>query len=155
MICSISELQTARVTPTIQYRGGSAGFLKVIDEQTLGFADFGGNRQYITLGNLSENDKAFLFLMDYANSQRIKLWGTAKVVEDAPVLLRQLPDSAYPAKVERVILFTLKERNVNCSQHIHKRLSQAQIGTVLGQLQDRVRELELELKVLRRRLHDS
>ena len=70
--------------PYIQYRGGSPGFLKVIDEHTLGFADFGGNQQYVTLGNLSENPKAFIFLMDYANSQRIKLWGTAQVIDNDP-----------------------------------------------------------------------
>jgi len=75
--------------PYIQYRGGSPGFLKIVDEKTLGFADFGGNRQYITLGNLSENPKAFIFLMDYVNSRRIKLWGTARVVEDDPELLER------------------------------------------------------------------
>ena len=79
--------------PYIQYRGGSPGFLKVIDEHTLGFADFGGNRQYITLGNLSENPKAFLFLMDYANQRRVKLWGTARVVEEDPDLLEKAPRS--------------------------------------------------------------
>src|SRR3954467_8884720 len=83
--------------PYIQYRGGPAGFLRVIDERTLGFADFGGNRQYITLGNLSENPKAFLFLMDYANSQRVKVWGKARVVENDPKLIDQLRDPAYSA----------------------------------------------------------
>ena len=80
--------------PYIQYRGGPPGFLKVLDEQTLGFADFGGNRQYITVGNLSENPKAFLFLIDYAHRQRVKVWGTAQVVENDPALLGWLRDPA-------------------------------------------------------------
>lgn len=140
----------AQGQPYIQYRGGSPGFLKVVDERTLGFADFGGNRQYITLGNLSENPKAFIFLMDYAGSQRIKLWGTAKVVDDDPQLLQQLRDATYPARAERAILFTLKAWDVNCSQHIHKRFSQSQISPVIEQLQHRIRDLETELKILRR-----
>ena len=98
--------------PYIQYRGGPPGFLKVIDDHTLGFADFGGNRQYITLGNLSENPKAFIFLMDYANSRRVKLWGTAKVVEKTPDLLDRLRDPTYPGKVERAILFTVEAWDV-------------------------------------------
>jgi predicted pyridoxine 5'-phosphate oxidase superfamily flavin-nucleotide-binding protein len=136
--------------PYIQYRGGSPGFLKVIDEHTLGFADFGGNRQYITLGNLSENPKAFIFLMDYANSQRVKLWGTARVVEDDPDLLERLRDPDYPVKVERAILFTLEAWDVNCQQHIHKRFSQRQIAPVIEKLQDRVQELETELARMRK-----
>lgn len=135
--------------PYIQYRGGPPGFLKVVDEHTLGFADFGGNRQYITLGNLSENPKAFIFLMDYANQQRVKLWGTAKVVENAPELLDQLRDPAYPGKVERAILFTLEAWDTNCSQHIHPRFSQRQIAPIIEQLQGRVDELEKELAKLR------
>ena len=123
----------------------AAGFLKVIDEQTLGFADFGGNRQYITLGNLSENPKAFIFLMDYANRQRVKLWGTAKVVEDDPALLERLRDPEYPGKVERAILFRLEAWDMNCQQHIHQRFSQRQIAPVIEKLQARVRKLEEEL----------
>ena len=130
--------------PYIQYRGGPPGFLKVVDETTLGFADFGGNRQYITLGNLSENPKAFIFLMDYARSRRIKLWGTLRVVEDDPALLDQLRDSSYPGKVERAILFTIEAWDVNCPQHIHKRFSQRQIAPVVEKLQSRIAELEAE-----------
>ena len=130
--------------PYVQYRGGSPGFLKVVDEKTLGFADFGGNRQYITLGNLSENPKAFIFLMDYARSRRIKLWGTLRVVEDDPALLDQLRDSSYPGKVERAILFTIEAWDVNCPQHIHKRFSQRQIAPVVEKLQSRIAELEAE-----------
>jgi predicted pyridoxine 5'-phosphate oxidase superfamily flavin-nucleotide-binding protein len=136
--------------PYIQYRGGSPGFLKVIDERTLGFADFGGNRQYVTLGNLSENPKAFIFLMDYANSQRVKLWGTARVINNDPGLLETLRDPDYPGKVERAILFTVEAWDINCPQHIHKRFSQRQIAPVIEKLQERVRELEAELAASRK-----
>jgi predicted pyridoxine 5'-phosphate oxidase superfamily flavin-nucleotide-binding protein len=129
----------------IQYRGGEVGFLKVLDERTVAFADFGGNRQYITLGNLSENPKAFIFLMDYANSERIKLWGTATVVEDDPALLERLRDAEYPGKVERAIVFTIEAWNANCPKHIHKRFSQRQIAPVIEKLQRRIVELEAEL----------
>lgn len=131
--------------PYIQYRGGPPGFLKVIDDQTLGFADFGGNRQYITLGNLSENPRAFLFLMDYANSRRIKVWGTARVVEDDPTLLERLRDKDYPGQVERAIVFTVEAWDVNCPQHIHKRFSQRQVAPVIEELQARIAHLEKQL----------
>lgn len=134
--------------PYIQYRGGSPGFLKVIDEHTLGFADFGGNRQYITLGNLSENPKAFIFLMDYANSRRVKLWGTGKVIEGDADLEKQLRDPKYPGKVERTILFTIEAWDINCPQHIHKRFSQKQLVPVISRVQSRIDELEAELASL-------
>jgi predicted pyridoxine 5'-phosphate oxidase superfamily flavin-nucleotide-binding protein len=135
--------------PYIQYRGGSPGFLKVLDEQTLGFADFGGNRQYITLGNLSENPRAFIFLIDYAKRQRVKVWGTARVVENDPDLLEKLRDRAYPGTVERAILFTVEASDVNCPQHIHQRFSQRQIAPVIEQLQQRIAELESEVESLK------
>jgi predicted pyridoxine 5'-phosphate oxidase superfamily flavin-nucleotide-binding protein len=131
--------------PYIQHRGGSPGFLKVLDERTLAFADFGGNRQYITLGNLSENPKAFIFLMDYANQQRIKLWGAARVVEDDAELLKRLRDPDYSGKVERAIVFTIEAWDINCPQHIQKRFSQRQVQPVIEQLQQRIRELEAQL----------
>lgn len=131
--------------PYIQYRGGAPGFLKVIDDKTLGFADFGGNRQYITLGNLSDNPKAFIFLMDYANSRRIKLWGTARVVEDDPVLLQQLQDPEYPGRVERAIVFAIEAWDVNCPQHIHKRFPQREIAPIIESLQARIQELEARI----------
>lgn len=135
--------------PYIQYRGGPPGFLQVIDERTVGFAEFGGNRQYITLGNLSENPQAFIFLMDYANRQRVKLWGTARVVENDPALLDKLRDPAYPGKVERAILFTIAAWDVNCSQHIHERYSKRQVASVIEQQQHRIAELEAEVARLR------
>ena len=131
--------------PYIQYRGGSPGFLKIVDEKTLGFADFGGNRQYITLGNLSENPKAFIFLMDYVNSRRIKLWGTARVVEDDPGLLERLRDPDYPGKVERAILFSIESWDVNCPQHIHKRFPQKMVAPIIEELQARVQELQAKV----------
>lgn len=140
--------------PYIQYRGGSTGFLKVIDERTLGFADFGGNRQYITLGNLAENPKAFIFLMDYANSQRVKLWGTAEVIENDQELMTRLADPNYQGKVERAIRFNLEAWDVNCQQHIHKRFSESQIMPVIDQLRERVQELESQLRALQNRSND-
>ncbi len=141
--------------PYIQYRGGSPGFLKAVGEKTLGFADFGGNRQYMTLGNLSENPKAFIFLMDYARSRRIKLWGALRVVESDPLLLDRLRDPAYPGKVERAILFEIEAWDVNCPQHIHKRFSQKQVAPVIEQLQGRIADLEAKLKALEMKRQDS
>jgi predicted pyridoxine 5'-phosphate oxidase superfamily flavin-nucleotide-binding protein len=141
----------AQGQPYIQYRGGPPGFLKKIDEHTLGFADFGGNRQYITLGNLSENPKAFLFLIDYAHRRRVKVWGTAKVIENDARLEQKLRDPAYPGKVERVILFTVETWDVNCPQHIHPRFSQRQITPALEKLQGRIAELEAEVERLKGR----
>lgn len=135
--------------PYIQYRGGPAGFLKVIDEHTLGFADFGGNRQYITVGNLAENQQAFLFLMDYANRRRVKIWGTARVVEGDAALEQQLGDPNYPGRVERAILFTVEAWDVNCPQHIHPRFSQRQIAPVIERFEKRIAALEDELRLLR------
>lgn len=135
--------------PYIQYRGGPPGFLKVIDERTLGFADFGGNRQYITLGNLSENPKACLFLMDYANQRRVKVWGTARVVEGDAALEDRLRDPDYSGKVERAILFTVEAWDVNCQQHIHQRYSRQQVAPAIEKLQARIAELEAELRRLR------
>ena len=109
--------------PYIQHRGGPKGFLKVLDEHTLAFADFTGNRQYISVGNLAENNKAFIFLMDYANQTRIKIWGTAEVIDNDPDLLKTLTDPVYKGRPERVIRFNIEAWDVNCRQHIHPRYS--------------------------------
>ena len=136
--------------PYIQHRGGPPGFLKVVDEHTLGFADFGGNRQYVTLGNLSENPRAFIFLMDYPNRRRVKIWGRARVVEDDPALLEALAVAAYPAgKPERAILFTIDAWDVNCPQHIVPRLSPDQVNEIVEPLRRRIAELEAELAALK------
>lgn len=135
--------------PYIQYRGGPTGFLRVIDERTLGFADFGGNRQYITLGNLQDNPRAFIFLIDYIHSRRIKLWGTARVVESDFDLQQKLADPDYPGKVERAIVFRIEAWDVNCPQHIHKRFPQKAIAPVIEQLQNRIAELEQQVRDLK------
>src|SRR5215831_17395285 len=123
-------LGTASVSgaPYIQHRGGPKGFIKMIDDKTLGFADYRGNRQYITLANLSENDRAYLFLLHPATRQRIKLWGRARVVEDDPELTARLFDDGYRARPERAILFTIEAWDVNCSQHITARFSEPEIA---------------------------
>ncbi len=137
----------AQGQPYIQYRGGPVGFLKVLDDRTLAFADFGGNRQYITVGNLSENPKSFIFLMDYANSRRIKVWGTAEVIEGDDELLAVLQDPNYGGRVERAVRFRVAAWDVNCPQHIHKRYSIEQIAPTIEKLKDQIRELEKELAV--------
>ena len=141
--------------PYIQYRGGLPGFLKVLDEKTLGFADFGGNRQYISLGNLSENSKAFIFLMDYVHSRRIKLWGNARVVEGDTALEERLSDPDYAGKVERVILFSIEAWDVNCPQLIHKRFPQKQVAPVIEELQSKIADLEAKLKSLKAQSKNS
>ena len=107
--------------PYIQHRGGPPGFLRVIDERTLAFADFRGNRQYISVGNLAENPRAMIFLIDYAGRQRVKLWGRAVAVEDDGALIARLADPGYGARVERAIVFTLEAWDANCPQHITPR----------------------------------
>ena len=131
--------------PYIQYRGGAPGFLKVLSDRTLGFADFRGNRQYISLGNLSENPRAFIFLIDYVDRRRIKLWGTARVVEGDADLLARLRDPDYAGRVERAILFEIEAWDSNCPQHIHRRLPLSAVRPVIEQLQHRVQELEDQL----------
>ncbi len=140
---------SAEGRPYIQHRGGPAGFLKAIDDKHLAFADFGGNKQYISAGNLSENDRASIFLMDYANRQRIKLWGRARVVEDDAALLERLADPAYRATPERAVVFEIEAWDVNCPQHIARRYTEDQIAPALAKLQSRIDELEAEVKELK------
>ena len=139
---------SAEGRPYIQHRGGPKGFLKVLDDKRLAFADFGGNRQYISAGNLSENDQASIFLMDYPNRRRLKLWGRARVVEDDPELLARLVEPGYKAKPERAFLFEVEAWDVNCPQHITPRYSEAEIAPALAKLQARIAELEAEVKRL-------
>src|SRR5882757_11295921 len=124
--------------PYIQHRGGPKGFIKVVDERTLGFADYRGNRQFITLGNLSENDRAYLFLLDFSRRQRIKLWGRARVVENDDALIETLFDHGYKAKPERAILFSIEAWDVNCSSHIVTRFTEAEIGEALATVQTKI-----------------
>jgi predicted pyridoxine 5'-phosphate oxidase superfamily flavin-nucleotide-binding protein len=135
--------------PYIQFRGGPLGFLKVLDEGTLGFADFSGNVQYITVGNLSGNDKAFLFLMDYRHRKRVKVWGRAEYLEanvDAStewIEKLRIPD--YPAPIERAILFHIEAISENCPQHIPIRYSEQEVDAMMTPLRDRVSQLEQQL----------
>jgi predicted pyridoxine 5'-phosphate oxidase superfamily flavin-nucleotide-binding protein len=138
--------------PYIQHRGGKPGFLKVLDERTLGFADFSGNRQYISMGNLSENDRAFIFLMDYAERRRIKIWGRAEPVENDPGLLGRLVDADYKARPERAFVFRVEAWDVNCPQHITPRLTRQQIEPAMRELERRNEELERRVEELERRL---
>ena len=117
----------------------------MIDDTTLGFADFGGNRQYITLGNLQDNPKAFLFLMDYENRRRIKVWGTARAIEGDEHLNAELADPAYPARVERAIVFDIEAWDVNCPQHIHRRFPEAKVRAEIARLQQEIKELKVRL----------
>lgn len=135
--------------PYVQYRGGRPGFLRVIDKRTLGFADFDGNQQYITLGNLSENPQALIYLMDYIDLRRIKLWGTARVVDDDPALVQRLRDPADPSPAERAILFSIVAWDMNCPQHIHRRFPQVIVGPYVEKLQRRIAELEAEVAARR------
>jgi predicted pyridoxine 5'-phosphate oxidase superfamily flavin-nucleotide-binding protein len=135
--------------PYIQHRGGPKGFIKVLDERTLGFADYRGNRQYITLANLSENDRAFLFLLDPARRQRIKLWGRARAIENDAALVERLFDASYKARPERAILFTIEAWDVNCSQHITARFTEVELEEAFAAVREKVAALEAENARLR------
>ena len=132
--------------PYIQFRGGPPGFLKVLDEKTLGFADFSGNVQYITVGNLSGNDKAFLFLMDYRHRKRVKIWGRAEFIENQPELIERLQMPGYPATIERAIVFHVEATSENCPQHIPIRYSEQEVEAMLTPLRDRIALLEQQLE---------
>jgi len=132
--------------PYIQHRGGPAGFLKVLGESRLGFADLAGNKQYITVGNLAENPRAFLFLIDYEQARRIKLWGEARVVEDDPVLLDRLRADGERGRPERAILFDIAAWDANCPQHIPQRIDAARVVAALTARDARIAELEAELE---------
>jgi predicted pyridoxine 5'-phosphate oxidase superfamily flavin-nucleotide-binding protein len=130
--------------PYVQHRGGPKGFIKVIDEHTLGFADYRGNRQYITLANLSENDRAFLFLLDPARKQRIKFWGRATMVEGDSALVAKLFDEGYKARPERALIFAIEAWDVNCSSHIVSRYTEEQLEEFFTTVRARIGELETE-----------
>ncbi len=135
--------------PYIQHRGGPPGFLRVLDEHTIGFVDFVGNRQYITLGNLADNPKAHLFMVDYAHRRRVKLWGEARVVEGDGELTRRLMPQGYKARAAQVILFKLVAWDANCPQHIPVRLEAADVAAALDERDRRIAALEQELARLR------
>ncbi len=135
--------------PYVQHRGGPPGFLKVIDDRTLAFADFAGNRQYITLGHLQENDRAHIFIPHYSTRQRIKLWGRARVVEGDTALMERLVDPAYKARPQRAMVFALEAWDTNCQQHITARYSEAEMAPAVNKLIERIKELEAEVARLK------
>jgi predicted pyridoxine 5'-phosphate oxidase superfamily flavin-nucleotide-binding protein len=138
-----------RGQPYIQHRGGPPGFLTVVNDETLGFVDFVGNRQYITLGNLAENPQAHLFLIDYAHRKRVKIWGAARVVEDDPELTVRLMPKGYKARPSQVILFKVSAWDANCPQHIPQRFEAADVAAALAERDKRIEELEAQLARLR------
>src|SRR5476651_927130 len=135
--------------PYIQHRGGPPGFLKPIGPNELAFADFAGNRQYITLGHLKENDRAHIFILHFASQQRVKFWGRARVVEDDLALMERLVDPDYKAKPQRAIVFRIEAYDINCRQHIVPRYSEAEIAPSVNKLIDRIKELEEEVARLK------
>jgi predicted pyridoxine 5'-phosphate oxidase superfamily flavin-nucleotide-binding protein len=131
--------------PYIQQRGGPLGFLRMLDDKTIGFVDFAGNRQYVTLGNLADNPKAQLFLIDYAHRRRVKVWGEARVAEgDAELTSRLMPEGST-ARAEQVILFTVSAWDANCPQHIPQRFEAADVAAALAERDKRIEELEAEV----------
>ena len=132
--------------PYIQHRGGPPGFLKVLDEHTLGFADFSGNRQYITVGNLDDNPKAFIFLIDFANRRRVKIWGRAEVVENNDELREKLHDPNYGSEPERMFLFHIDAWDMNCPKHIKPRFTEEEVGESIQALRDRIAQLEAKVR---------
>ena len=135
--------------PYIQHRGGKPGFLKVLDERTLAFADFKGNRQYITTGNLAENDKAYIFLMDYPNRRRIKIWGRARVIDDDAEILARLADPDYEGVPEQAVVFEVAAWDVNCPQHITPRFTEQEVAEIVAPLKRRIIDLEAPLRTVK------
>jgi len=135
--------------PYIQHRGGPKGFIKLLDKTTLAFADFSGNRQYITQGNLSENPKSYIFVMDYAHRRRVKIWGEARVVDDDPALTASLMPHGYKARPEQAILFKIAAWDTNCPQHIPQKFDAADVAAALALRDARIAELEAELAALK------
>ncbi len=156
LVAFLTEVDTAYLATAnaagqayAQHRGGPKGFIRALDETTLGFADYAGNRQYITLGNLAENDQAFLFLMDYAHRRRIKIWGRARAVEDDPELSSRLTSQGYAALADQAVLFEVKAWDVNCPRHIPQKLDAAEVAEVFATLRSRIESLEVENRKLR------
>jgi uncharacterized protein len=140
---------TADGQPYIQHRGGPKGFIRILDKNTIAFADYSGNRQYLTQGNLLENPKAHIFVMDYAHRRRVKMWGEARVVEDDPALMQSLMPKGYKARPEQVILFRISAWDTNCPQHIPQKFDAADVAAALAERDARIAELESELAKLK------
>jgi hypothetical protein len=140
---------TADGQPYIQHRGGPKGFVKVLDRNTIAFADYAGNRQYLTQGNLSENPKAHIFIMDYAHRGRVKIWGEAHVVDDDPALLQSLMPKGYRARPEQVILFKIAAWDTNCPQHIPQKFDAADVAQAMSEAAAKIAALEAEIAKLK------
>lgn len=140
----------AQGQPYIQHRGGPPGFLHVVDSRTLAIADFRGNRQYISQGNLEDNSRAFIFLIDYARRQRVKIWGRAKMVEDDADLAEKLMPPGYKARAEQVLIFEVDAWDANCPQHIPQRFEAEDVAAAIAERDSRIAALEAEIAGLRR-----
>ena len=140
---------TADGQPYIQHRGGPKGFVKVLDKCTIAFADYSGNRQFLTQGNLSENSRAHIFIMDYAHRRRIKIWGEARVIEDDPALLESLMPKGYRARPEQVILFKIAAWDTNCPQHIPQKFDAADVAQAMSEAAAKIAALEAEVTRLK------
>ena len=130
--------------PYAQHRGGPPGFIRKLGPDLLGFADYAGNRQYVTTGNLAENDKAFLFLMDYARARRVKLWGHARMTDDADVIARLMPED-YRARPEQALLFRVSAWDGNCPQHIPRLVKLSDAAGMIAERDARIAALEAQL----------
>ncbi len=135
--------------PYIQHRGGPKGFIKILDSRTIAFADYAGNRQYLTQGNLSENPKAHIFVMDFAHRRRVKIWGEARIIDDDRALLESLMPKGYKARPEQVIVFTIAAWDTNCPQHIPQKFDAADVAAALMARDERIAELEAEVAALK------
>jgi hypothetical protein len=140
---------TADGQPYIQHRGGPKGFVKVLDKHTIAFADYSGNRQFLTQGNLSENPKAHIFIMDYAHRRRVKIWGEARVVDDDPALLESLMPKGYRARPEQVVLFKIAAWDTNCPQHIPQKFDAADVAAAMSEAAPKIAALEAEVARLK------
>jgi predicted pyridoxine 5'-phosphate oxidase superfamily flavin-nucleotide-binding protein len=140
---------TAGGQPYIQHRGGPKGFVTVLDKRTIAFADYAGNRQYLTQGNLSENNKAHIFIMDYAHRRRVKIWGEARIVDDDPALLESLMPKGYRARPEQVILFKISAWDTNCPQHIPQKFDAADVAQAMSEAAAKIAALEAEVATLK------
>jgi predicted pyridoxine 5'-phosphate oxidase superfamily flavin-nucleotide-binding protein len=140
--------------PYAQHRGGPKGFIRVLGPKRIGWADYGGNRQYISTGNLAENDKAFLFLMDYAHRRRIKLWGRARTSDD-PALIAELMPPGYRAQGEQAVLFEIEAWDINCPQHIPQKIDAKDVAAALAERDARIAELETQLAALKACLSEA
>lgn len=139
--------------PYIQHRGGPRGFIRVVDERTLGFADYVGNRQYVSTGNLRDNGKAFLFLMDYARRARVKVWGRARFTYD-PAVIEGLTPGDYEARTDGALLFEVSAWDINCPQHIPVKFDADQVAAALAERDGEIERLRQEIASLRAKYGD-